>query len=208
MNGLFDSVADAAANLLPEAGILNDCGVIFTPTEADDCFRQLLCNIAWQPDSVYVGGRYIVTARQMAWYGDGPLAYRYSGVTRTARPWTPLLDAIRRRVEERLSALSPVCFNSCLLNLYVDGSQGMAWHSDDEACLGREPLIASLSLGAVRTFALRHKDSRRRYTMPLAHGQLVVMRGATQTHWQHAILKSATVHSPRINLTFRTVLPP
>ncbi|MCP2041526.1 alkylated DNA repair dioxygenase AlkB [Neisseria sp. HSC-16F19] len=206
MADLFAQEGDAAVNLLPRDGIVNDYGLIFSTAEADDCFRQLLQEIPWQHDEAVIYGRRIITARQVAWYGDAAFDYHYSGTRRTARPWTPLLLHIKERVEQQLAAVSPTVFNSCLLNLYADGSQGMAWHSDDEACLGRNTVIASVSFGAPRKFALRHKDRSTQCALILAHGQLLVMRGSTQSHWQHALMKSARIHSPRINLTFRTML--
>ena len=98
-----------------------------------------------------------------------------------------------------------VSFNSCLLNRYEDGNQGMAWHSDDEAELGPETVIASVSFGATRKFAFRHRRTRRKFEMLLHHGQLIVMSGQTQAHWQHALMKSTRVTQPRVNLTFRTI---
>ena len=127
--------------------------------------------------------------------------YRYSGVNHQARIWTPPLRALRDRVD----TLVGVHFNSCLLNRYEDGNQGMAWHSDDEAELGPETVIASVSFGATRKFAFRHRHTRQKVEMLLHHGQLIVMRGQTQAHWQHALMKSTRVTQPRVNLTFRTI---
>ena len=129
--------------------------------------------------------------------------YRYSGVNHQARIWTPPLRALRDRVD----TLVGVHFNSCLLNRYEDGNQGMAWHSDDEACLGKDTVIASVSFGATRKFAFKHKQTQEKRELMLQHGQLIVMRGSTQSHWRHAIMKSSKIHTPRINLTFRTMLP-
>lgn len=192
-------------SLLPVDGIVEDHGVIISPVQADDWLQRLLHEVPWQHDEVMMHGRRIVTARQTAWYGDAGMCYRYSGVTRQPLPWSPLLDEIRATVEARLAAVSPAAFNSCLLNRYQDGSQGMGWHSDDEPELGPQPLIASLSLGAVRKFCLRHRASGQKVALMLAHGQLLVMRGSTQTHWQHALMKTTRVHAPRVNLTFRVI---
>ena len=150
--------------------------------------------IAWRHDEAVIYGKHITTARQVAWYGEQNFAYTYSGATRTAQPWDSVLADIKQQVEQQLAAVSPTRFNSCLLNRYADGSQGMAWHSDDEACLGKDTVIASVSFGAKREFMLQH-------------GQLIVMRGSTQSHWRHAVMKSSKIHTPRINLTFRTMLP-
>lgn len=206
MTDLFASLCQAAENLLPFDGIVNDYGPVFSASQADDHLRYLLAEIPWQHDEAVIYGKRIVTARQVAWYGDAAFDYRYSGTSRTALPWTNTLLAIKTHVEACIAAISPTRFNSCLLNLYADGSQGMAWHSDDEASLGRDTVIASLSFGATRKFALRHKHSGDKREMLLQHGQLIVMRGATQSHWQHAIMKSSRIHAPRVNLTFRTIV--
>lgn len=197
---------DAPENLLPYDGVVNDYGVIFGQADADAYFDALYAGINWQHDVVKLYGKTITTARQVAWYGDDGVQYRYSGSTRTALPWCePILD-IKAAIEAKLSAIQPVTFNACLLNLYHDGSQGMGWHSDDEPELGKAPIIASLSLGASRKFVLRHKISKQKLELNLAHGQLIVMHGSTQRHWQHALMKTTKVHQPRINLTFRQIL--
>lgn len=206
MTDLFAALHNPADNLLPFDGIVNDYGVVFAPDEADGFLRYLLECIPWQHDEAVIYGKRITTARKVAWYGDAAFDYRYSGATRTALPWSNELLAIKAQVEARIATISPTRFNSCLLNLYADGSQGMAWHSDDEASLGHNSVIASLSFGAARKFALRHKRTGDKREMLLQHGQLMVMRGATQSHWQHAIMKSARVHTPRVNLTFRTIV--
>ena len=197
---LFGEQADPQVNLLPCDGIVNDYGSVFTD-EADALLAWLLAEIPWQHDEIRLYGRRIVTARRIAWYGDDAFDYRYSGVNHRARIWVPPLRALRDRVD----TLVGVHFNSCLLNRYDNGSQGMAWHSDDEAELGPETVIASVSFGATRKFAFRHQQTRQKVEMLLHHGQLIVMRGQTQTHWQHALMKSTRVTQPRVNLTFRTI---
>lgn len=195
---------DPSRNLLPFDGIVNDFGIIHAQAEADALFERLEREVAWCHDEAVRYGKRIVTARQVAWYGDAAFSYTYSGVTRTALVWNDLLTGIRAQVEARLGDVCPVRFNSCLLNRYASGAEGMAWHSDDEREMGRNAVIASLSFGATRKFGFRHKRSGEKREMMLRHGQLIVMRGETQSHWQHAILKTARVHSPRISLTFRT----
>lgn len=197
---LFEEQADPVVNLLPCDGIVNDYGNAFT-AEADAMLAWLLTEVPWQHDEIRLYGKRIVTARRIAWYGDDAFDYRYSGVNHRARLWAPPLRALRDRVE----TLVGVHFNSCLLNRYDDGSQGMAWHSDDEAELGPETVIASVSFGATRKFAFRHRHTRQKVEMLLHHGQLIVMRGQTQAHWQHALMKSTRVTQPRVNLTFRTI---
>lgn len=203
-NDLFDLPPNPAANLLPYDGIFNDYGCIFAPAEADAHLHDLQCHIPWQADEVRLFGKHIRTARAVAWYGDAAFAYTYSGTTRHARAWTPHLWQLKLQVERHLRRISPTVFNACLLNRYHHGGEGMAWHSDNEAALGPDTVIASLSFGATRLFALRHPRRGHTFRLPLQHGQLVVMRGNMQQHWQHAILKSRTVDTERISLTFRT----
>ncbi|MDO5639185.1 MAG: alpha-ketoglutarate-dependent dioxygenase AlkB [Neisseria sp.] len=193
-------------NLLPYDGIVNDYGVIFERQTADAYYQQLLHHIPWRHDEALIFGKHIITDRQVAWYGDAHFDYTYSGATRTALLWNDTLLAIKHQVETLMKPISPTVFNSCLLNLYPTGQQGMAWHSDDEAGLGKNATIASLSFGAVRKFALKHRSRQHKCEMLLEHGQLIVMRGTTQSHWLHAVMKTAKVHTPRINLTFRTMI--
>ncbi len=139
---LFDTPPQPEANLLPYDGIVNDYGVIFAAHRADALLDALLRDILWRHDEAVIYGRRITTARKVAWYGDGAFSYTYSGITRTALPWSGVLPEIKRTVEAQLAAVSPTVFNSCLLNLYSDGLEGMAWHSDDEKELGRNTVIA------------------------------------------------------------------
>ena len=196
---LFSDLRRDGENLLPCDGVLEDFGALFAPEAADRLLARLLVEVPWRPDRLRIGGRVIVTARQVAWYGETDFSYTYSGVTRRALPETPVLCHIRRRVEARTA----VRFNSCLLNLYRDGGEGMAWHRDNERGLCQPAVIASLSLGATRRFAVRHPKRRLRREMSLCHGQLILMGGEMQTHWQHCLRKQAAVRQPRINLTFR-----
>jgi alkylated DNA repair dioxygenase AlkB len=193
---------DAGANLLPYDGQVYYHSLIMDATRAAHYFDQLLATIPWQQDKVVIFGKQIVTARKVAWVGDPGCDYRYSGITRRVTPWTPGLLALKAVVEE----LSATSFNSCLLNLYHDGTQGMGWHSDNEPTLGIEPIIASLSFGAARKFCFRHKKTKQTVALMLDPGSLLIMRGATQTHWHHSLPKSALIHHPRINLTFRSII--
>ncbi|SMB89137.1 DNA-N1-methyladenine dioxygenase [Pasteurella testudinis DSM 23072] len=207
---LFDSETAVRAapddNLLPYDGIVNDYGVVFEAAATDAYFYELLNHIPWRHDEAVMFGKHITTARKVAWYGDQNFHYRYSGATRTALPWNETLLALKQQVETLIQPVSPTGFNSCLLNLYHHGNEGMAWHSDDEACLGKNAVIASLSFGATRKFAFKHRRTGEKRDMLLQHGQLLVMRGSTQSHWLHAIMKTTKVHEPRINLTFRTMV--
>lgn len=121
-------------------------------------------------------------------------------------PWNGVLLEIKQKVERQLAALSPTVFNSCLLNLYANGLEGMAWHSDDEKALGENTVIASVSFGTARKFTFKHKQTGEKRELMLQHGRLIVMRGETQTHWRHAVMKSTRITEPRINLTFRTMV--
>lgn len=199
---LFDTIIDKTKNLLPCEGEVNYYGSIFTKEDADNYFEKLLHNIRWENDKAFIFGKLIVTKRKAAWYGSSDFEYTYSNVVKRALPWTEELLALKNIVE----AYTNETFNSCLLNLYHDGNEGMAWHSDDEQDLQRNGAIASLSFGAERRFSFRHKQSKQTLSLSLEHGSLLVMKGATQTHWLHSLPKSRIVTTPRINLTFRTIV--
>ena len=174
-------------------------------TTADLWFNQLLDETPWQQPQVRLYGRVCPVPRLLAWYGDAEARYRYSGQTHQPLPWTPLLQTIRTRVVEAVG--EPL--NGVLLNYYRDGQDSMGWHSDDEAELGREPLVASLSLGGTRRFDLRRKgQSRIEHSLALNHGSLLVMRGPTQHYWQHQVAKTGSPCAPRLNLTFRLIRSP
>ena len=164
-------------------------------------FATLLKETPWQHDEVVVFGKRITTARQVAWYGDAP--YYYSGALKQPLPWSEAMLALKAMVEMHTGHK----FNSCLVNLYENGSQGVGWHSDDETTLGKAPTIASLSLGASRRFCFKHKINGKKCELTLASGQLILMHGDLQRYWLHAIPKMAGVTTPRINLTFRTIHP-
>jgi len=184
-------MADAEVYLFPR--FLDD-------DEAGLLFHRLRREIAWKTESIRLFGRQIAMPRLVAWYGDLP--YTYSGLTMPAEDWPPCLAGIIQRVSER--AAQP--YNGVLLNLYRDGRDSMSWHSDDEPELGRDPVIASLSLGSVRRFVFRRNDDKStKVPVELPHGSLLVMDGRTQHHWQHAIPKTAKPVGERINLTFRTL---
>lgn len=202
--GLFDDYWDEGENLLPFDGIVNDFGQVLSKSEADNYFSYLLTETPWRQDEAIINGQHIITARQVAWVGDSNFHYHYSGITREATPWNAHLLELKRHIEERIKAISPTHFNSCLLNLYANGNEGVSWHSDNEKSLGQQTVIASLSLGSTRKFCFKHKVKNVKCEMLLKHGQLIVMRGNTQAHWLHAVMKASHIHEPRINLTFRT----
>ena len=171
--------------------------------ERQSIFDQLRDTTPWEQHVVRLFGRSHPAPRLSAWYGDPGTTYTYSGLQLSPQPWTPHLDRMRQRV----STLTSKPFNSALLNYYRDGSDGMGWHSDDEPELGRDPCIASLSLGSERRFLLRHKTQSNLPTCEylLGDGDLLIMDGKTQHHWKHQIPKTRRPVGPRINVTFRYV---
>jgi alkylated DNA repair dioxygenase AlkB len=200
---LFDDPVDPAFNHLPRDGVVNYYGPMVSKSQADQYFDVLHRTLPWQHDQALIHGCLITTARQVVWYGDLAYAYTYSGTTRHALAWTCELLELKAMVEQ----LSGCRFNACLLNLYNDGDTAMAWHSDDEKGLGKEAAIASVSLGAPRKFVFKHKrEPALQIPLMLAHGSLLLMHGTTQSHWLHSLPKSKKVTTPRINLTFRSML--
>lgn len=161
----------------------------------------LVRDTAWRAETVTVCGKSHLQPRLTAWIGDAP--YRYSGMTLAPTPWPPLLAALRDAVQ----AATACRFNSVLLNYYRDERDSMGMHSDDEPELGPQPAIASLTYGAARTFILKHKTSGDTRKLRLGDGNLLLMKGDTQANWRHGINKEVRPTSPRLNLTFRYILP-
>ncbi|WP_313139393.1 alpha-ketoglutarate-dependent dioxygenase AlkB [Stenotrophomonas sp.] len=171
---------------------------------ADVLLSALRADVAWEVHRIRMFGRQVDSPRLSCWMGDAGASYRYSGADFVPVPWHPALLPLRDRLAEFCGAT----FNSVLLNRYRDGEDAMGWHRDNEPELGPAPLIASLSLGAERRFLLRRRDDHgRKAEVALGHGDLLVMGGATQTHYQHALPRTARPVSERINLTFRWVTP-
>lgn len=197
---LFDP--SPIANMLPIDGEVRYYGIILDPESANHYFDHLLTNSCWENDQAIIFGKLIVTKRKVAWYGDAPFQYTYSKTTKLALPWTKELLELKKIVENK----SGETFNSCLLNLYHSGEEGMSWHSDDEKELKKNAAIGSLSLGAPRKFSLKHKTTNQTVSLVLENGSLLVMKGQTQTHWKHRLPPTKKVSTPRINLTFRTIL--
>ena len=188
-------------NLLPYDGEAYYFGRFISVDEAEFLFQQLLANIAWQREEAIIYGRRIITKRMVAWYGNKPFAYTYSGITKQALPFTKELFQLLETIEKQTKKT----FNSCLLNLYHNGEEGMGWHSDNEATLQPNAAIASVSLGAERKFLFRHKQTGETVPILLEQGSLLLMKGATQTHWQHSLPKTKKVKDARINVTFRSM---
>jgi len=163
--------------------------------------EQLSRDISWQQEAIRIAGKQIMVPRLVCWMGDDKAQYQYSGVVHHPDPWYPLVQQLKIKIEEQLSQ----SFNSCLLNFYRDEYDSVSWHSDDEPELGEKPVIASLSLGAERLFQIKHKQSKKRYDMPLGNGDLLIMQKQSQQDWSHCIPKLKYGCGPRINLTFRTI---
>ena len=188
-------------NILNKDGIVNYYGKILSSEEANRYFDLLMQSILWEKDEIIVFGKYITTKREVAWYGDSQYVYTYSNTTRQALAWTKELFGVKQIVEK----CAGIKFNSCLLNLYHNGNEGMGWHSDVEKSLGKNNTIASLSFGAERKFSFKHKQTKQTVSVVLEHGSLLMMKGATQSNWLHSLPKSKNITQPRINLTFRTI---
>jgi alkylated DNA repair dioxygenase AlkB len=202
MQDLFSQFPDSSFNLLPFDGEVNYHGKLMQQAEADLFFHGLMSDIPWENDQHIIFGKRIVTKRKMAWFGDEAFAYTYSQVTRIALPWTNTLRDLKSLVEK----ISGETYNSCLLNLYHVGEEGMGWHSDDEKELKKDGAIASLSFGAERKFQFKHRRTGDQVDVFLEHGSMLIMKGTVQTHWLHRLPPTKKVLKPRINLTFRTIV--
>lgn len=188
-------------NLLPFDGEVHYYGSIMDAEKSHYYFDQLLKNIQWENDKAIIFGKLIVTKRKVAWYGEQPFDYTYSKTTKSALPWITELLELKEIIEKETGEK----FNSCLLNLYHSGDEGMAWHSDGEKDLKKNGAIGSLSFGAERKFLFKHKETKQTISIFLEKGSLLVMKGETQAHWLHRLPQTKKVNGPRINLTFRTI---
>ncbi|MFD0964219.1 alpha-ketoglutarate-dependent dioxygenase AlkB family protein [Pseudofulvibacter geojedonensis] len=198
---LFNQDFDVLRNYLPKDGTVHFYGYVLSQDMATNYFQKLLKSIEWKNDEAILFGKRMVTSRKVAWYGDKAFDYRYSNTTKLALPWTKELIELKELVEQKTKET----YNSCLLNLYHDGSEGMAWHSDGEKDLKKYGAIASLSFGAERKFSFKHKITKEKINLLLTHGSLLVMKDETQTHWLHRLPPTKKINTPRINLTFRTI---
>jgi alkylated DNA repair dioxygenase AlkB len=188
-------------NILNKDAIVNYYGKILSSEVANQYLDLLMRNIHWENDDLVFFGKRVTTKRKVAWYGDSEHLYTYSNKTKRALTWTKDLFELEQIVEKYAGTK----FNSCLLNLYHNGNEGMGWHSDDEEALGKNNTIASLSFGAERKFSFKHKQTKQTVSLVLEHGSLLIMKGATQSNWLHRLPKSKNITQPRINLTFRTI---
>ena len=199
---LFSQLDGKPTNLLHRDGIVNYHGILLPGTDADDYFAFLLDKIEWRHDKAVIFGKHITTKRKVAWYANKPFEYTYSKTTKTALPWTEELMALKSLVENETGET----FNSCMLNLYHSGEEGMTWHSDAEEDLKKNGAIASLSFGAERKFSFKHKKTKEKASLVLQHGSLLVMKDETQSHWLHCVPTTKKSIIPRVNLTFRTII--
>jgi alkylated DNA repair dioxygenase AlkB len=190
------SLADGGTLVLEEGWL--------EPRVAGELFAGLRDEIAWRHERIRIRGREYMQPRLVAWFGDPEASYTYSGLKLSPEPWPARLASLRARLERDTGAE----FNSVLCNLYRNGEDSMGMHADDERELGPSPVIASVSLGAVRRFVMRHKkDASERLDLDLPHGSLLVMAGTTQHFWRHGVPKQRSVAASRVNLTFRRIFP-
>lgn len=198
---LFEEISDYPLNILPHDGTVHYYGKVFSKEQSDFYYDYLFNRIPWENDEAVIFGKLILTKRKVAWFGEEKFEYTYSNRTKHAKPWTPELLELKQRCEE----ISGETYNSCLLNLYHDGSEGMAYHSDGEKDLKKHGAIASLTFGAERKFLFKHKQTKEKVEIFLENGSLLVMKGTTQDHWLHRLPPTTKVKTPRVNLTFRTI---
>ena len=201
-NNIMNLFSNEKTNLLPKDGTLNYYGSVFSSLDSTNYFDALLNTIEWKNDEIILFGKKIVTKRKVAWYGDSGIEYTYSNTTKKALSWTKELREIKSLIEEQIGST----FNSCLLNLYHSGEEGMGWHSDDEKELEKNGTIASVSFGAERKFSFKHKKDQTTFSILLENGSLLVMKDEIQLFWQHKLAPTKMVKSARINLTFRSIV--
>ena len=171
---------------------------------AANLLKDLTEEIPWVQNKIRFYGKESLVPRLESWHGDKGMSYTYSGIKMDAKPWTKNL----LKIKESIEPIAKTTFNSVLINYYRDGKDRVAWHSDDEKELGKNPVIASVSLGAKRKFKLRHKrykENQLQHEIFLQSGSLLLMSGPTQHHWLHEIPRTAKPIGPRINLTFRVI---
>lgn len=188
-------------NLLPFDGVTNYHGIILDQEQCAFFYQKLMDTIQFKNDEAIIFGKKIITKRKVAWYGSSEFSYTYSKITKTAVLFTKELLALKAIVEKE----SGETYNSCLLNLYHSGEEGMGYHADGEKMLKKNGAIASISLGVARKFSFKHKENKQRIDIVLENGSLLVMKKGTQTNWLHRLPPTKKVNSPRINLTFRTI---
>ena len=176
---------------------------VLAPERTGELMAGLLETVPWEVEEITIFQKVIPCPRLTAWYGDEGAGYMYSGIPHEPLPWTAELLALR----DEVSAATGARFNSVLLNRYRGGEDSVSWHRDDEPELGRDPVIASVSLGATRRFKLRHLATKEIHSLDLTDGSLLLMSGPSQREWEHCLTKTKRAVGERINLTFRWVEP-
>jgi alkylated DNA repair dioxygenase AlkB len=190
-------------NLLPIPGEVFFYPNFFDKAESDLYFDDLNSRVVWKQDGVKIYGKTVLQPGFTAFYGDEHISYSYSGITVNAMPWIDTLSRIKENIESKFEEK----FNTCMLNQYRDGRDGMGWHRDHEKSLGNYPFIASVSFGASRIFQFRHYVNKIPIiSVDLSHGSLLIMKAETQHLWEHRLPKTVLATGPRINLTFRLVV--
>ena len=191
------------SNLLPFLGEVYFYPDFFSLEEAGLFFKLLQEGLDWKQEPIWMFGKQILQPRLTALYGDPKVPYGYSGIAMQAKPFTKELETIKQRLQD----FTQHDFTHVLCNYYRDGQDSMGWHRDNEAVLGQNPKIASLTFGASRSFQLRpYNEKVPKINLELSHGSLLLMEGASQHHWEHQLPKTKKVQQPRINLTFRKLL--
>lgn len=201
MKELFPDHNDVYQPILPDGELIYYPNFL-SKQKADSLFVQLLEEIPWQADKITVFGKTYDQPRLTALYALDPTPYTYSNITMHPNPMTKSLKDLIHQI----SAVNAHDFNAVLLNLYRDGKDSNGWHADNEKELGKNPVIASISLGEERYFHLKHRTLKdQRFKIKLKHGSLLIMGGEMQHYWLHQIPKTTKPISPRINLTFRKI---
>ena len=190
---------DTEQNLLPFDGEVIDYGLVLNSKDCQLYLNTLLNANFWSQDEIVMFGKKIITDRKIAWIGNSDHQYFYSGTHKKAHTWTPELIELKKLVELKTGQT----YNSCLLNLYHNGNEGLGWHQDNEKEINQNEGIASLSFGAARKFSFKHIENKQKVDIILEPGRLLLMKGDTQKNWLHSLPKSKKVQKPRVNLTFR-----
>ena len=186
---------------------LPDCDISYKKNfidsvKADLLYDHLANNVPWQQDSIKVYAKTYPQPRLTALYGNNGRSYSYSNISMQPLPFDEILEDLKIKIEEAAQTF----FTTCLLNLYRDGSDSNGWHADNETELGKNPVIASVSLGQERYFQMKHRTLKdQKFKILLEHGSLLLMQGATQHFWLHQLPKTKKALKPRINLTFRYI---
>lgn len=193
---------NTALQILPHDGDALLFPAFFSQTESDIYVNQLRKEVEWKQEPIKIFGKEIMQPRLTAWYGDSHKPYSYSGITMHPLQWKEPLIAIRKKTE----SIAAVKFTSALLNYYRNGQDSMGWHRDNEKELGYHPVIASVSFGEQRTFQFRnYKNKTEKRSLLLTHGSLLLMRGDTNSYWEHQVPKTSKKVKERINITFRVI---